>query len=132
MPKATTDPNPQHATYSGGPVCAINAQAPLAEQGGDGLLGLPVLGRVELVGVRRGGQHGGRERAYDQAAETNSGYFSEIKGKAISQDKNEVLPQQRAIVQKVSQELQTALAGDKEPEKALSDAQSFIDTVLGR
>ena len=67
---------------------------------------------------------------YEDAADVAT--FSKTKGQAMEKAKSEVFPQQRAISQEVSEQLQLAINGDKEPKKALEEAQSFIDTVLGQ
>lgn len=72
------------------------------------------------------------KRVYDQAASKDAVFLSKVRGQPMEDATNEVMPQARAIFQKESEELQIALAGDKEPKQALDDAQSFIDTVLGQ
>ena len=71
---------------------------------------------------------------YGDAAEQapDSAFFSERKGEAMQTAKLDVYGQQRAISQRVSEEVQITLSGDKEPQQALDDAQDFIDTVLGQ
>jgi multiple sugar transport system substrate-binding protein len=72
------------------------------------------------------------QRVYDDAAETDAAAFSEIRGRAMSLNKVELFPQARALKERVSQELQSALAGQKPAQQALNDAQGFTDTVLGQ
>ena len=70
------------------------------------------------------------QRVYDDAAQTDAAAFSAVRGRAMSLNKVELFPQARALKERVSQELQSALAGQKPPQRALDDAQSFTDTVL--
>lgn len=69
---------------------------------------------------------------YDQAAETGAADYAEIRGEQASLNLAETFPQQRAINQNVSSEIQQAIAGAKSPEEALDTAQDFIDTVLAQ
>lgn len=72
------------------------------------------------------------KRVYQEAAETGVAAFSKIRGEQMKYNKVEIFPQSRPIKQHISQGCQRALAGDISPKKALDDAQSFIDTVLGQ
>jgi ABC-type glycerol-3-phosphate transport system substrate-binding protein len=72
------------------------------------------------------------QRVYNDAVETDAAAYSEIRGRALSLNKVEIFPQSRALKQRVSQEIQAAVAGQKEPQAALNDAQEFTDTVLGQ
>jgi multiple sugar transport system substrate-binding protein len=72
------------------------------------------------------------QQVYDDAAQTDAAAYSSIRGRAMSLNKVEQFPQARALKERVSQELQAALAGQKEPTAALNAAQSFTDTVLGQ
>lgn len=69
---------------------------------------------------------------YDQAAQTDAALFAEVRAAAVKNNVQEIYPQSRTIRQTLSEELQKAIAGDKKPEKALKDAQEFVDTVLGQ
>jgi multiple sugar transport system substrate-binding protein len=72
------------------------------------------------------------QRVYDDAQESGDAAFSEVRGEALSLNKVEIFPQSRALKQRVSQELQRTIAGEKDPQTALDDAQDFTDTVLGQ
>lgn len=72
------------------------------------------------------------QRVYNDAVEADAAAYSEIRGRALSQNKVEIFPQSRALKQRVSQEIQGALAGQKDPQTALDDAQEFTNTVLGQ
>lgn len=130
---ANVGPNPIQATWAGGPVLATNAFAPTPHK---------VAGAL-LQDARFSHENGWWEYAvesnmswpevpYEEAAEVDAVPFSEVRGQTMQAAKNEVFPQQRAIMQKVSEELQLAFSGDKGAEEALNAAQDFIDTVLGQ
>jgi multiple sugar transport system substrate-binding protein len=72
------------------------------------------------------------QQVYDDAAEVDAAAFSEVRGDALSLMQVELFPQARALKERVSQEIQSAIARQKEPQAALDDAQSFTDTVLGQ
>jgi multiple sugar transport system substrate-binding protein len=72
------------------------------------------------------------QQVYEDAAQTDAAAYSAIRGRAMSLNKVELFPQARALKERVSQELQAAIAGQKEPQAALDAAQSFTDTVLGQ
>ncbi|MFC4360354.1 ABC transporter substrate-binding protein [Halobium salinum] len=69
---------------------------------------------------------------YDQASETDAALFADVRGRAVENNVQEIYPQSRTIRQTLSEELQTAIAGDKSPEEALNAVQEFADTVLGQ
>jgi multiple sugar transport system substrate-binding protein len=69
---------------------------------------------------------------YSEAAKTGAVDFAKIRNKQISLNKAEVFPQSRPIRQTISQECQSAIAGDISPKKALDNAQDFINSVLGQ
>lgn len=131
--KANVGPAPTYATWGGGPVLATNNFASI---------GGKVAGAL-YQDARYSHEAGWWEyvvesnmtyptATFDQAAETNAVKFSEVRQHTMEIAKNEVFPQQRAIMQEVSNQLQQALAKQKSPEKALEEAQNFIDTVLGQ
>ncbi|QLG27338.1 extracellular solute-binding protein [Halorarum halophilum] len=132
-PKANVGPSPTQATWAGGPVLATNKFAPTAEKAAGAL----------LQDARFSTENGWWEYVvesnltyvksnYDVAGQNNVVPFSQVRGKSMEVAKNEVFPQQRAVMQKVSEELSLAYSGEKSPEEALNSAQEFIDTVLGQ
>lgn len=132
-PRANVGPNPTQATWAGGPVLATNKFAPTAEK---------VAGAL-LQDARFSTENGWWEYAvesnlsyvdgnYQAAAETGTVDFSEIYGQTMEVAKNEVFPQQRAVMQRVSEELGLAYSGEKPANEALSASQEFIDTVLSQ
>ncbi|MFC6734204.1 MULTISPECIES: ABC transporter substrate-binding protein [unclassified Haladaptatus] len=132
-PKANVGPSPTQATWAGGPVLATNAFAPTPEK---------VAGAL-LQDARFSHENGWWEyvvesnlswpkKPYDEAAEVDAVPFSRVRGKTMEVAKNETFPQQRAVMQKVSEELGLAYSGEKSAQEALDAAQTFIDTVLGQ
>lgn len=130
-PKANVGPSPTQATWAGGPVLATNKFAPMGKK---------VAGAL-LQDARFSTENGWWEyvvesnmsyvkQNYDEAAETDSVPFSQVRGTAMEVAKNEVFPQQRAIMQNTSEELGLAYSGEKAAEEALNASQEFIDTVL--
>jgi multiple sugar transport system substrate-binding protein len=69
---------------------------------------------------------------YDQAAETGTVPYAQIRGESMQNAVVEVWQQQRNTTQRVSEELQQIIAGNKSPEEGLQAAQEFVDTVLGQ
>lgn len=69
---------------------------------------------------------------YKEAKQTDAALYSGIRGRAVKNNVSEIFPQQRVVRQKVSEELQIALAGNKEPKKALDDVQEYVNTVLSQ
>lgn len=131
-PRAPDDAaDPQHATLATTTVSAINAFAPIEHKIAGTLFQDARFSYAsswwEYV---EEGNMAYVEQVYEDAADQAT--FSQQKGAAMETAKSEVFPQQRAINQEVSEQLQLAIAGDKEPQKALEDAQSFIDTVLSQ
>lgn len=131
-PRAPDDAaDPQHATLATTTVSAINAFAPIEHKIAGTLFHDARFSYAsswwEYV---EEGNMCYVERVYEDA--TDQATFSQQKGAAMETAKSEVFPQQRAINQEVSEQLQLAIAGDKDPSTALKDAQSFIDTVLSQ
>ena len=132
-PKANAGPEPTQATWAGGPVLATNAFAPMEKK---------VAGAL-LQDARFSTENGWWEyvvesnmsyvnQNYEVAAEADTVPFSQVRGKSMEVAKNEVFPQQRAIMQNVSEEIGLAYSGEKSAEEALDASQEFIDTVLGQ
>ncbi len=69
---------------------------------------------------------------YDQAAETNAALYADVRGTAVKNNVQEIYPQSRVIRQRLSENLQKAIAGNVAPKKALDQTQDFVDTVLGQ
>lgn len=69
---------------------------------------------------------------YSEAAKTGVVDFAKVRNKQINLNKTEVFPQSRPIRQTISQECQSAIAGDISSKKALNNAQEFINNVLGQ
>lgn len=134
QPKGGSDaPNPTRAGIASPNGVAVNANAPTPKK----LAAMLYLdARLSYTNAWYEYTHEGNQSyvkgVYEDAAETDSAAFSSIRGKAMSLNQVEIFPQQRALKQRLSQEIQQALAGDKSPEQALSDAQSFVNTVLGQ
>ena len=131
-PRAPDDAaDPQQATLATSTISAINTFAPLGHKIAGTLFQDARFSYAsswwEYV---EEGNMAYVNQVYEDA--TDQATFSQQKGAAMEVAKSEVFPQQRAINQEVSEQLQLAIAGDKEPQKALEDAQSFIDTVLSQ
>lgn len=69
---------------------------------------------------------------FTQAQETNSVPHSNIRQEALQYAQVEFYPQQAALNNNLTSELQLALAGEKSAEQALSDAQSYADNILAQ
>lgn len=133
MPKGTEGPNPQHATYAGGPVSAINVHASTAQKVACALYQDCRFSEAaswwEYV---HEGNMAPATATYEQAEETDAVWMSNVREQVMKDAANEVFPQQREIMQNTSEEIQLAYAGEKTAATAIEDAQSFIDTVLGQ
>ncbi|WP_157837742.1 ABC transporter substrate-binding protein [Haloferax sp. ATB1] len=69
---------------------------------------------------------------FEQATETDSMRYPEVRKQAMEVVKVEVFPQMQSIAQTVSEQLQMAISGGKSAENALNAAQETIDTTLGQ
>lgn len=67
-----------------------------------------------------------------EANETDAAPYPGIIKRQLKLNKIEIFPQERAIKQEISQQVQRTIAGDTSPQKALDSAQEFINTVLNQ
>lgn len=131
IPSATTGPEPQPSTLATTTLNSINKYAPTPEKVAASLyLDCRYSYASSWWEYVEEGNMAYETHVYEDAGE--QAHFSTEKGEAMQHAKLEVFGQQRAISQKVSEEVQIAYSGDKEPQQALDDAQSFIDTVLSQ
>lgn len=131
MPAATEGPDPQHATYGGGPVSAINVHASTGQKVAGALYqDCRFSEAASWWEYAHEGNMAPATATYEQAAETDAIWLSGVREQVMADATNEVFPQQRELAQNTAEEIQLAYAGEKEPAAAIEDAQSFIDTVL--
>jgi len=69
---------------------------------------------------------------YEDAAEQDAVPFSEVRMEAANKVDNDYFPSAKSIMQTLGQELKSAVAGSKTPQKALDTVQNEVDTVLGQ
>ncbi|WP_049934006.1 ABC transporter substrate-binding protein [Halarchaeum acidiphilum] len=129
----SSTPNPTRAGIASPTGISINVNASESQKAAAMLFGDALLSESSQWWefVVEGNQSFSKS-VYDEASQAGVAEFADIRGKQMTLNQAEVFPQERPIKQHVSQQVQKAIAGDLDPKKALDQAQSFINTILGQ
>lgn len=130
MPKANTGPNPSPTSFANINAEGINKHAPVEKKIAALLYADARWSEEANWWEFKEGNASFMPKVYDDVEEAEINPFIDVHRYTAEHSKMEVHPQIGPIKQKTIEELQLAVAGDKDPEAAMNSIQGYIDTVL--